>query len=169
MQPEFRSDVDFVLTYEELMGIFEAKEIDFSALPESEAPHKTGHGDQNPARRRPARVPEAPDAGEDWQARRISARGHGLPGRLHRGRRHDHLRRHSQKEAGYPCSAGGCPVLRGQPVPRLRRPAGRTGRTLDFRKYRITAPEKIRFHILSGAVCFLSVRRLPHTTKEVSP
>ena len=36
MQPELRSDVDFVLTYEELMGIFEAKEIDFPALPESE-------------------------------------------------------------------------------------------------------------------------------------
>ena len=39
MQPELRSDVDFVLTYEELMGIFEAKEIDFSALPESEDLH----------------------------------------------------------------------------------------------------------------------------------
>ena len=39
MQPELRSDVDFVLTYEELMGIFEAKEIDFSALPGSEDLH----------------------------------------------------------------------------------------------------------------------------------
>lgn len=28
-----RSDVDFVLTFEELMGIFEAKEVDFSTLP----------------------------------------------------------------------------------------------------------------------------------------
>ena len=31
-----RSDVDFVLTFEELMGMFEAKEIDFSTLEESE-------------------------------------------------------------------------------------------------------------------------------------
>ena len=35
MQEELRQDVDFVLTYEELMGIFEAKEIDFSSLPAS--------------------------------------------------------------------------------------------------------------------------------------
>lgn len=34
MQDDIRTDVDFVLTYEELMGIFEAKEIDFSALPD---------------------------------------------------------------------------------------------------------------------------------------
>ena len=32
MDHEIRTDVDFVLTYEELMGIFEAKEVDFSAL-----------------------------------------------------------------------------------------------------------------------------------------
>lgn len=31
-----RSDVDFVLTFEELMGMFEAKDIDFSTLEESE-------------------------------------------------------------------------------------------------------------------------------------
>ncbi|MGM9588062.1 MAG: 4Fe-4S dicluster domain-containing protein, partial [Candidatus Limivicinus sp.] len=31
-----RSDVDFVLTFEELQGMFEAKEIDFATLPESE-------------------------------------------------------------------------------------------------------------------------------------
>ena len=36
MQEELRQDVDFVLTYEELMGIFEAKEIDFSSLPATE-------------------------------------------------------------------------------------------------------------------------------------
>ena len=29
-----RSEVDFVLTFEELMGLFEAKEIDFNALPD---------------------------------------------------------------------------------------------------------------------------------------
>ena len=36
MQEELRSDVDFVLTYEELMGIFEAKEINFSQLPDTD-------------------------------------------------------------------------------------------------------------------------------------
>ena len=35
MQEDIRTDVDFVLTYEELMGIFEAKEINFSALHDS--------------------------------------------------------------------------------------------------------------------------------------
>ena len=35
MQDDIRTDVDFVLTYEELMGIFEAKEINFSTLPDS--------------------------------------------------------------------------------------------------------------------------------------
>ena len=37
MQDDIRTDVDFVLTYEELMGIFEAKEINFSTLPDSPA------------------------------------------------------------------------------------------------------------------------------------
>ena len=45
MQEELRDDVDFVLTYEELMGIFEAKEIDFSQLPDTEDLHDgTGAG-----------------------------------------------------------------------------------------------------------------------------
>ena len=35
MQDDIRTDVDFVLTYEELMGIFEARAIDFSQLPDS--------------------------------------------------------------------------------------------------------------------------------------
>ena len=40
-----RSDVDFVLTFEELMGMFEAKEIDFSAIEESEGLNEgTGAG-----------------------------------------------------------------------------------------------------------------------------
>ena len=43
MQAELRSDVDFVLTYEELMGIFEAKEIDFAAI-EPEADLQDGSG-----------------------------------------------------------------------------------------------------------------------------
>ena len=34
MQDDIRTDVDFVLTYEELMGIFEARDIDFSQLPD---------------------------------------------------------------------------------------------------------------------------------------
>ena len=37
MQDDIRTDVDFVLTYEELMGIFEARDIDFSQLPDSPA------------------------------------------------------------------------------------------------------------------------------------
>ncbi len=36
IREDIRSDVDFVLTFEELMGMFEAKEIDFSALEERE-------------------------------------------------------------------------------------------------------------------------------------
>ena len=36
IREDIRSDVDFVLTFEELMGMFEAKEIDFAAIPESE-------------------------------------------------------------------------------------------------------------------------------------
>ena len=39
-----RSDVDFVLTFEELMGMFEAKEVDFSAIAE-EAPLRSASGD----------------------------------------------------------------------------------------------------------------------------
>ena len=40
-----RSDVDFVLTFEELMGMFEAKEIDFATIPESEGLNEgTGAG-----------------------------------------------------------------------------------------------------------------------------
>lgn len=35
MQDDIRTDVDFVLTYEELMGIFEARDIDFSQLPDN--------------------------------------------------------------------------------------------------------------------------------------
>lgn len=35
-----RSDIDFVLTFEEVMGMFEAKEVDFAALAEQESPHE---------------------------------------------------------------------------------------------------------------------------------
>ena len=34
-----RSDIDFVLTYEEVMGMFAAKEVDFKAIPEDESMH----------------------------------------------------------------------------------------------------------------------------------
>ncbi|MDO4623138.1 MAG: 4Fe-4S dicluster domain-containing protein [Eubacteriales bacterium] len=34
-----RSDIDFVLTFEEVMGMFEAKEVDFKALPSEHRPH----------------------------------------------------------------------------------------------------------------------------------
>ena len=36
IREDIRSDVDFVLTFEELNGMFDAKEIDFAALPESD-------------------------------------------------------------------------------------------------------------------------------------
>ena len=36
MQEDIRSDVDFVLTYEELMGIFESRDIDLAAMPDGE-------------------------------------------------------------------------------------------------------------------------------------
>lgn len=40
-----RSDVDFVLTFEELMGMFEAKNVDFSTLPKGKPLHEgTGAG-----------------------------------------------------------------------------------------------------------------------------
>ena len=36
IRSDIRSDVDFVLTFEELQGMFEAKEVDFAAMPDSE-------------------------------------------------------------------------------------------------------------------------------------
>ena len=45
IRADIRSDVDFVLTFEELMGMFEAKEIDFSSIPESDVLNEgTGAG-----------------------------------------------------------------------------------------------------------------------------
>ena len=45
IRADIRSDVDFVLTFEELMGMFEAKEIDFETIPESEGLNEgTGAG-----------------------------------------------------------------------------------------------------------------------------
>ena len=45
IRADIRSDVDFVLTFEELMGMFEAKEIDFAAQEESEGLNEgTGAG-----------------------------------------------------------------------------------------------------------------------------
>ena len=37
IREDIRSDVDFVLTFEELMGMFQAKEIDFEAIPEGDS------------------------------------------------------------------------------------------------------------------------------------
>ena len=45
IRENIRSDVDFVLTFEELMGMFEAKEIDFSAIEEADVLNEgTGDG-----------------------------------------------------------------------------------------------------------------------------
>lgn len=37
IRADIRSDVDFVLTFEELMGMFQAKDVDFAALPDGHA------------------------------------------------------------------------------------------------------------------------------------
>ena len=37
MRTDIRSDVDFVLTFEELMGMFQAKDVDFAAIPDGES------------------------------------------------------------------------------------------------------------------------------------
>ena len=85
IRENIRSDVDFVLTFEELQGMFEAKEIVFAALPESEGLNEgtaAGRGfavsggvakavtelaqQQNPGleiKRGPAGVPQADDDG----------------------------------------------------------------------------------------------------------
>ena len=109
-----RSDVDFVLTFEELQGMFDAKEIDFTTLEADPAdglnegtamgrgfrrgrrrgrgrggshqPHRPRPRGADRVRRRPAGVPEDADDGQGRQAERLSAGGHGLPRRL-RGRR----------------------------------------------------------------------------------
>ena len=45
IRADIRSDVDFVLTFEELMGMFEAKDIDWATIPESEGLNEgTGAG-----------------------------------------------------------------------------------------------------------------------------
>ena len=45
IRSDIRSDVDFVLTFEELMGMFEAKEIDFSTIEEADVLNEgTGAG-----------------------------------------------------------------------------------------------------------------------------
>ena len=36
IRADIRSDVDFVMTFEELMGMFQAKEVDFETIPESD-------------------------------------------------------------------------------------------------------------------------------------
>ena len=104
-----RSDVDFVLTFEEALGIFAAKGMDKAFLPEDEeempqprrAPlcllrrrgaggrqrhprHGTRAGGQGRRGDRSGRLPQAADDGQGRKVRRLPARGHGLPGRLHR-------------------------------------------------------------------------------------
>ncbi|MGI5887846.1 MAG: 4Fe-4S dicluster domain-containing protein [Oscillospiraceae bacterium] len=44
MRKEIRSDIDFVLTFEEVMGMFEAKGVDFSSLAESDIQQASGDG-----------------------------------------------------------------------------------------------------------------------------
>ena len=112
-----RSDVDFVLTFEELAGIIEAKDIDPAATGSRSRRDRSGprfrcrprlcsvrrrcqgrcrqdqgmaprHGSQDRVRTGPGRVQEAADAGQGRQVQRLSAGRHGLPRRLHRRCRH---------------------------------------------------------------------------------
>ena len=109
-----RSDVDFVLTFEELQGMFDAKDIDFATLEPDECDtdfdstrdlvsrlcrrrRRRGGGgrshrahcarprDRGRVRRRPARVPPHVDDGQGGQAQRLSAGGHGMSRRLRAG------------------------------------------------------------------------------------
>ncbi len=106
-----RSDVDFVLTFEEALGIFAAKGMDKAFLPEDEEElarllrrrgagrrqrhprHGARAGGQGRRGDRSGRLPQAADDGQGRQVQRLSARGHGLPGRLHRRRGHAALDR----------------------------------------------------------------------------
>lgn len=111
-----RSDVDFVLTFEEALGIFAAKGMDKAFLPEDEEelPAYSSRDarrfaysggvaqavvnaihDMQPEREVKvaaatglAECRQAADDGQGRQVRRLPARGHGLPGRLHRRRGH---------------------------------------------------------------------------------
>ena len=106
-----RSDVDFVLTFEELRGMLEAKNIDFANIPDTPAsllsrcwvcglrrrgqgrggrdpPSGSGARGKNRVRRGSAGVPQDAAHCPHGEIRRLSAGGHGLPGRLHRRRRH---------------------------------------------------------------------------------
>ena len=99
--------MDFVLTFEELMGMFEAREVDFEALEAAEGDEfdkasadgrgfavtggvaqavvnaiheldpRGGKGGQRPG---PGRVQKAAHDGPGRQIQRLSAGGHGLPG-----------------------------------------------------------------------------------------
>ena len=114
MRADIRSDVDFVITFEELMGIFQANGIEFSDLQDdtgfNHGATASGRGygvaggvakaitdcigqmapelGEIPTRGGPGRLPQDADAGQGGQAQRIPAGGHGLPGRLRRRRRH---------------------------------------------------------------------------------
>ena len=112
-----RSDVDFVLTFEELAGIIEGKDLDIDPLEvdENEAAlcsasaagrgfaqsggvanavankdrgMASRYGGQDRIRTGSGRLQEAADAGQGRQVQRLPAGGHGLPRRLHRRRRH---------------------------------------------------------------------------------
>ena len=98
MRADIRSDVDFVITFEELMGIFQANGIEFRLRRSGrcgQGDHRLHRSDgagagRDPDRPRggPGRLPQDADAGQGGQAQRIPAGGHGLPGWLRRRCRH---------------------------------------------------------------------------------
>ena len=129
IRSDIRSDVDFVLTFEELQGMFEAKGVDFAAIPEGEAMREgtaAGRGfavsggvagavadvihqaDPNLEGRGPAGMPQAHDPGPGREVQRLSTGGHGLPRRV-RGRRGDPSASRPGFHRGRPVPEGGGP------------------------------------------------------------
>ena len=130
-----RSDVDFVLTFEELAGIIEAKDLDldqsgsgsrrdgsvlrFCCRPRLCTVRRRGqgrcrqdqgmaarHGGEDRLRTGSGRVQEAADAGQGRQVQRLPAGGHGLPRRLHRRCRH-HCRPRAHRSCAEQVCEGG--------------------------------------------------------------
>ena len=97
-----RSDVDFVLTFEELAGSRrDGSVLRFCCRPRlctvrrrcqgccrQDQGMASRHGGEDRLRTGSGRLQEAADAGQGRQVQRLPAGGHGLPRRLHRRRRH---------------------------------------------------------------------------------
>ena len=135
MRSDVRSEVDFVLTFEEMAGIFEARHIDVENLKED--PHGINDAssdgrnfavsggvakavvnvinEKHPDREikvatpRSARLPQAADGRQGRQVQRLSARGHGVPGRLCGRCGHNAVHQEIRCGSRHVCQAGGAP------------------------------------------------------------